>query len=166
MSNLVSHAKRELELAGLFGKNDFYDGYTGKAVLELVEVFAKQGHSGMSAPLTIKLFKELADFKPINPITGNDDEWEEVGDNTYQNNRLSSVFKKGKEGRPYFLDAIVWREENGFAFCGTVDGITSRQYIRLPFLPKTFFINVDSERNIIDRSQLDEVFEYYDRYEA
>jgi len=45
MSNLVEHAKFELELAGyLDTEKDFYGGLTGKAVLELIECFSNQGH--------------------------------------------------------------------------------------------------------------------------
>lgn len=162
MSNLVAHAQTELELAGLFGEGDFYGGHTGKAVIELIEVFAKQGHSGMSAPMVVNLFKELANFKPINPITGNDEEWTDVG-HCFQNNRLSSVFKEGKNGKPYYLDAIVWREENGSAFTGTVENVTSRQFIKLPFMPKTFYIDVTPDRQIKHKAQLDQAFEYYDQ---
>ena len=161
MSNLVAHAQAELEMAGLFGDKDFYGGMTGKAVLELIKVFSDQGHSGMSAPMVVSLFSQLANFKPINPITGADDEWTEVGGDTYQNNRLSSVFKKGKDGKPYYLDAIVWRCEDGSAFTGTVGDITSRQFIKLPFLPKTFYVDVDSNRGIKNQAQLNEALEFY-----
>ena len=54
---LIEHAKTELEIAGLFDvKGGFYEGMTGKAVIELIEVFSKQGHSGMSAPLVANIF--------------------------------------------------------------------------------------------------------------
>lgn len=163
MSNLVSHARFELEKAGLFDKEkDFYGGMTGKSVIELIELFAKQGHSGMSAPIVISLFKELANFKPISPITGDDDEWNEVGDEMFQNKRLSSVLKDGKDGRPYYLDAIVWSDEGG-SFTGTVDGIKSSQFISFPFMPKTFYVKVDSDRNIVDREELERAFAYYQK---
>lgn len=162
MSNLINHARAELEMAGLFDKDkDFYGGETGKAVMELIEVFSKQGHSGMSAPRVIALFKELANFNPINPIKCTDDEWVEVSENHFQNNRLSAVFKEGKEGKPYYLDAIVWEQEDGGAFTGTVEGIGSRQFIKIPFLPKTFYVKIDKDRNIIDRETLNKAFEYY-----
>ena len=42
-SNLVKHARRELELIGAFDEEkDFYAGMTGNAVIELIEVFSKQ----------------------------------------------------------------------------------------------------------------------------
>lgn len=168
MGNLVEHAISELQMAGLFDKDkDFYGGNTGKAVMELIEVFGKQGHSGNSAPLVISIFKELANFKPINPLTNADTEWgEDLGDNTFQNKRFGSVFKKGKDGKPYYLDAIVWQYVDGGAFTGIVDGITSRQFIKLPFLPKTFYVKVTKgkENHIIDRKELEPVFKYYNNY--
>lgn len=52
------------------------------------------------------------------------------------------MFIRRKDGKPYYLDAIVWQYEDGGAFTGTVEGITSRQFIRLPFLPKTFYVKL------------------------
>ena len=190
MSNLVKHAKRELEFAGLFDKDSDYDGMAGRAVMELVKVFAKQGHSGMSASLVRNLFNKVADFKPLNPITCEEKEWGEAisEDNYYQNKRCSAVFKNGKDGKPYYLDAVAFRGQNGSCFTGNSvklkngDTIKSRQFIKLPFTPKTFYIDVietewhkDKKTGkltkqkgggwwtsvVKDESQLKEVFEYY-----
>lgn len=65
MSNLVKHAEKELKKAGLFDKDSDYDGMLGEGVLELITVFASQGHSGMSAEMTVQLFERLARFKEI-----------------------------------------------------------------------------------------------------
>lgn len=116
MSNLVSHAKKELELAGLFGKEtDFYGGNTGKAVLELIKVFAKQGHSGMSAGIVVSLFKTLASYKTISPLTGEDSEWNDVGNGQFQNNRCSRVFKGNDRfnGKAYDIDGKIFSDDKG-----------------------------------------------------
>lgn len=164
-SNLVNHARIELERIKAFDEEgDFYGGMTGNAVLELVKVFARQGHSGMSAPLVRQLFDKVADFKPLSPITGDDDEWNVIGDLRFQNKRLSAVFKE--EGRCHYIDAIVWKEESGSCFTGRVEELSSSQDITFPFIPKTFYIDVvdvDGEYKIKDRSQLDEVWEYYQK---
>lgn len=65
MSNLINHANAELKKAGLFDKDSDYDGELGKGVLQLITVFAGQGHSGMSAEMTIQLFTKLARFEAI-----------------------------------------------------------------------------------------------------
>lgn len=165
MGNILDHAKCELELAGFLDSDkDFYGGMTGKAVLELIECFENQGHSGMSAGIVIQLFEKLANFKPIRPITGSAEEWssDTFDGETFQNRRLSSLFKKGLYGKAYYLDAIVWEEPNGCRFTGTVDGITSRQFVKFPFEPKTFYVKIDDNRKIIDLETLEKVFQYYD----
>ena len=100
---LIEHAKMELEIAGLFDEDSDYAGMVAKDVMELVEVFAKQGHSGMSAPYVAKLFNKLANYEPLQPITGKDEEWGDVRDlggdkSWYQNKRCSALFKDGKDG--------------------------------------------------------------------
>ena len=119
---LIDHAKTELQIAGLFDKEgDFYEGMTGKAVMELIELFSKQGHSGMSAPIVANIFKKLANYEPLGHITGKDDEWNDVsnlGKTLYQNKRCSGLFKDGKDGRPYYIDAIVKRDQNGTCWSG------------------------------------------------
>jgi hypothetical protein len=190
---LIEHAKMELEMAGLFDKKgDFYEGATGKSVMELIEVFSKQGHSGMSAPMVASLFHKLANYEPLQPITGRDEEWTEVsvyrdktGKPWYQNKRCSGLFKDGKDGKPYYIDAIIKRDQKGITWSGRcwlneedwLNGdrnlmIDKRGYVKsFPFTPKTFYIDVrdvevakdDWESFIVDPSQLDEVWEYYDK---
>ena len=165
-NNLMRHAREELERIGAFAeKGDFYGGMTGNAVMDLISVFCAQGHSGMSANLVRQLFDKAASFKPLSPITGDDDEWNEIDDGRFQNKRLSALFKNGKDGIPHYIDAVVWKEENGSCFGGRVDGISSAQNVNLPFTPKTFYIDVvrdeNDESHIKDRSQLDAVWEYY-----
>lgn len=65
MSNLVNHAMAELNRVGLFDKDSDYDGELGKGVLELIKLFASQGHSGNSAEMTIELFEKLARFESL-----------------------------------------------------------------------------------------------------
>jgi hypothetical protein len=182
----IDHAKLELQIAGLFDKDSDYGGMIGESVMELIEVFAKQGHSGMSAPMVANLFQKLANYEPLLPITGKDEEWYEhdYGDGpTFQNKRCSAIFKDGKDGEAYYIDAVVKRDQNGACWTGrcwiseedykTGDQrkmISSRGYIKeFPFTPKTFYIDVrdvevekdDWESFVIDPSQLDEVREYY-----
>jgi len=185
---LVDHAKVELEIAGLLSEEgDFYGGMTGKAVLELMEVFAKQGHSGMSAPIVADLFQKLANYKPLGPITGQDEEWNllDYGDDLkYQNKRQSGVFKDA-DGRVTYNSGIVKRTPNGGTWSGPLyltreDAINDTNMIRssceikgFPFTPKTFYIDVVEEEIekddwimwCKDPSQLDEVWEYYKKPE-
>jgi hypothetical protein len=173
-SNVIKHAKQELKAVGydLDEKEEGPNKWIVEDVLELLSVFASQGHSGFSASYCIDVFTKLASFKPLSPITCGESEWVDIGGNLYQNNRLGSVFNEGKEGKPYYLDAIVFREDNGSCFTGTVGEVKSRQNIRLPFSPKTFYVDVISyevspdnwEFTIKDPTQLIPVFDYYDEY--
>jgi len=166
MSNLLKHAERELKLIGYDGKDE-YNNMAKEAILQLIETFAKQGHSGFSAPYVANMFHKLANYEVLSPLTGNDDEWSDVldersSDNTkmlFQNNRDSRVFKDEKGA--YFLDAIVWEEIiNGESYHFT--NKDSKRYIKsFPFTPKTFYVKVDRERNVLDTEEYEKVKEYY-----
>ena len=143
--SLIEHARFELNYAGLFDNDSDYNGEIARSVIELIDVFSKQGHSGASANIVRTVFNELAQFKPLGGITGIPEEWTDVGNNIFQNKRLGSVFKQGDihNGRPYYLDAISWKNvENGSSWSGTAmttDGrdISSRQLIKgFPFFPR------------------------------
>ena len=109
-SNLYRYAKSELELAGLFDEDSDYGGMSGEAALEIVAVFAKQGHSGFSASLTTDIVTRLMQFKPLTPLTYAPDEWNHIhediagGKDTYQNRRKSTVFSDDGLQTWYDLD--------------------------------------------------------------
>jgi hypothetical protein len=187
MSNLIEHAKREFLKLGykpIEECEDDIDKWIQESVLELLEVFAKQGHSGGSAPFAIHYFTKLASFEPLAPIMCTDDEWNDMsvmsGYEFYQNNRCSAVFKEGKDSKPYYLDAIVWKDQNKNTFTSNCiynsknEKITSSQTIKIPFKPKTFYIDVISwetqpdnwESKIADEKQLKEVWKYYEHQET
>lgn len=136
MGNLTDHARRELQAAGLFNEDSDYDGMLAEAVMELVEAFAEQGHSGFSAKQTIKIFAKVADFQPLVPLTGEDDEWNEVGTGVFQNNRCSHVFKEG--GIAYDSQGRVFREPSGACYTGR----GSRVEVTFPYTPTTEYVDV------------------------
>jgi hypothetical protein len=172
--SLIEYAEEEIKAAGLNDPDSDYNGNIGKAVLELIQVFSNQGHSGMSASIVRELFSKLSKYEPLLPITGGENEWVEVSDSLFQNNRLSNVFKQN--GRIYYLDAITFVDERGSYFSGTCftkkkkKSIMSRQLIKsFPFIPKTFIVKVFEKNDqylIKDKKELKEVFKYYDYYET
>lgn len=174
----------------------------------LVDKFYQSGQSGFSAPYTagaiVDTLKKMFANEPLGSgIDCSDDEWNDIsgiegvdsGTGTFQNNRLSSVFKQGKDGKPYYLDAIVFKPVGkDYTFTGNSVAITegseetigSMHYIKaFPFQPKTFTIDVHEkeyrkledgslveeegggwwESWLADPKQLDEVWEYYDKKE-
>lgn len=109
--SMLEWAEQELRYAG-YDINDPEDGpnrWLAEGTLELLKVFADQGHSGSSAPYAVALFEKLAMWKPIAPLTGEDDEWNDVGEDTWQNRRNSAVFK-GNDGQAYWIEGRVFWE--------------------------------------------------------
>ena len=108
MSKLLERAKEELKFAGFDISNqgcnpknpkDPMDGYVNscaKNAYELLEVFSKAGHSGMSASLTLSIFNKLANWKNLTPLTNNPKEWMKLGDldDDWQSKRNPSCFSK------------------------------------------------------------------------
>jgi hypothetical protein len=91
---LVEHARYELTRAGLFDSDSDYDGALGPAVLELLEVFAGQGHSGASAAAVVELFTRCVGFQPLTPLTSAPTEWMEVQPGLWQSCRQSHAFSR------------------------------------------------------------------------
>jgi len=158
MSQLLAHAKAEFDLAGVSEEER-------KEVMELLECFARQGHSGGSAPITLDVFHKLAMYKPLSEITDANADWQEVAPVIFQSRRLSSLFKDALNPGGYFIDAIVWVDQNGTAFTGTdVAGYSSHQRVQFPFVPKTFEVGVidtDGSYSIASIAQLHAALSYY-----
>ena len=123
--NPVEHAKAEFKVLDWPGDEES-QGWICENILELLEVFSKQGHSGSSAPYLINLFSKLASFDPISPLTGEDSEWNEVGEGVFQNNRCSEVFKQADRfgGKPYWIHGKVFHGLNGCTFTNSDSHVT------------------------------------------
>lgn len=141
---IIAHARREFKAAGYIPldklQEDGPNKWIQESIMELLEVFARQSHSGYSASYCISMFEKLARFQPICPLTGEDDEWNEVGPGMWQNNRCSSVFK-GEDGRAYNIDGRVFREPNGA--CYTSQG--SRVEVTFPYTPTIEYVDVEEK---------------------
>lgn len=110
MSPLIEHAKRELELAGLFDKDadPIYEGEIARAVMRLVKTHAKEDHSGGSHVLVLSVFNKVINYKVLSPLTDDPDEWKETGPEHYQNKRQSSCFSKDGGKTYYDIDEKGW----------------------------------------------------------
>ena len=104
MSNLVDHAKIELELAGLFDKDSDYGGALGKSILKVVVVFSKAGHSGFSASMSVSILEKLLRFQNLTPLRKEDfvevsGGWSTKKNPVFQCKRCSEMFlSKDKKG--------------------------------------------------------------------
>lgn len=110
MSNLVEHAEFELKRAGLFDSDSDYGGMLGPHILHLVKEFAKEGHSGGSAAITIAALTRLLRYKPLTAITNNPEEWFDVSEASglpmWQNKRDPSCFSRDGGETWYSLDDL------------------------------------------------------------
>ena len=149
MCNLIEYAKQELLFAGYKPIEEEEDGpnkWIQENLLELLDTFSKQGHSGFSASYCLSAFKTLASFKPLTPLTGSWEEWGDVCEDAFQNKRDSSVFKDRKTGVCYTIDGYVFDDLRG---CGGFTSKYSRKLVTFPYIPKSpevvevFSIEVD-----------------------
>jgi len=187
MNNTRSHAELEFEILNATATSPdnrpIIEPFQAE-ILALVEKFGDSGQSGGSAPYTAKAISQAVEKlclqDPLCPVTGIDNEWFQPMDDEsmFQNKRCSALFKNGN-GRAYYLDAVIWQTPNGITYSGSAklppnERILSRQYVKFPFEPKSFYIDVDEievtpddwEFTIKNPADLDAVWEYYDKYEA
>jgi len=180
MSNLIKHAEVELKLSGLLDKDSDYNGMLGTATLELIKTFSNQGHSGASASMVSNLFDKLSRYKPLCPLTFKDEEWGEVSNESFQNKRNSAVFKDGKGGKPYYINAFtkiaIFPDGHKSGWNGSLElgdnKYVSRCYIKDSANIPTVNIELkayyygdkgsDWEFELAKESQLDELKKHYD----
>jgi len=149
MSNYKDHAMTEFRAAGWMndsGFNNELQEMICNHVLKLLEVFADEGHSGSSAPYAINMFKKLAAFEPLAPLTGEDWEWIEVSNGFFQNKRCSHVFKEN--GKAYDTKGKVFVEPDGCSYTNK----ESMVYITFPYTPRTEYLKVEAKSISIKNS--------------
>lgn len=118
----------------LSDKEDIMNNYVEsiyKNAKSLAIMFSKQGHSGMSAGLTINLFNKMANHKALSPLNLDDSEFHKcTTDELEQNIRDSSVFRwldKGewKYSQNHIIEVVnddeVWEKYPPVGDNGTLD---------------------------------------------
>jgi hypothetical protein len=115
-SCLATHGRKELELAGMYDSEvdgskalGAWNKLTADAVVELLDVFGNQGHSGMSGEMALELFCRLGRFENLTEITDDPDEWidrtKESGEPFWQNDRNYSIFSNDGGKTHWHLDS-------------------------------------------------------------
>ena len=205
MSKTMTKAEQEFDILEQTNKEAIVLEFKNE-ILALVNKFGNSGQSGGSAPYVSQIIsnvvKKLCMQQSISPIMGTDDEWNDMSEisisdektgTIFQNKRNSAIFKDNTGA--YYLEAIVWKGEEEYdTFTGGVyiddkdfEFIRSSQFVKFPFKPKTFYIDVvrvsiskeEAEQRDLhyiedsfgecyyiilkDPKQLDKVFEYYDK---
>jgi hypothetical protein len=166
MTEMLNHFRKEVVIL----RNKYKDELAIDPVLPEIEAlivaFEKTVQSGASTarvgPVIAETIKKALSFEPLSELTGKDTEWlliykaNDLVDNIYQNKRNRVVFKEGREGKPYFVDAFTWwdttKNETWVGYIGLSDNhiLSSNVYIRdlSKFSGKTFCIEVQvDEKN-------------------
>ena len=134
--SLVEFAKFELDRL-VKEDDDGMQQSINAYILNIVEVFASQGHSGSSAGYSIGILTRLLSYQPLGPLTGAPDEWtmlEHNDDMWAQNKRCSHVFLR-RDGTAYDIEAVVFRETDADGHVSTFTGSGSTRDIKFPYTP-------------------------------
>lgn len=140
----VRHAEREFLAVGYTpldqAQEDGPNKWIQQNVLELLEAFSRQGHSGFSAHYAVETFRKLALHEPLVPLSGADDEWNEVGDGVFQNNRCSHVFKQPDRfnGQAYDINGRIFREPSGACYTNSNSFVP----VTFPYTPTREYVDV------------------------
>lgn len=141
--SLLSYAEDELNRIGMIEDSpDEMNVEMRKHILHMVKEFSEEGHSGFSGRYALNILIKLLDFKPLTPLTGADDEWNDIssygGSTTYQNIRCSSVFKD-PDGTCYDIDGKVfwewYKDEDGNCTKVYYTGADSHVPVTFPYDP-------------------------------
>jgi hypothetical protein len=175
--SLTQWAKAELDR--LVKDDDEMQKEINKDILHIVEVFSEQGHSGFSASYALNIIKKLLAWKPITPLTGENDEWGEVqswdrGENSQQNKRCSAVFRKNFDNSTaYYIDGKVFSDNGGHSWfqkgcSGGCNGSATPVLFpfKVPEKPEYIYLNgEDSDEIITDEKRIKELYdEWTEKY--
>lgn len=142
--NLIEHAKRELDLILKSCEDEEavkMQKAINKDIMDIIEMFGNQGHSGFSASYTINMLTKLLNYSFITPLTGNDDEWIEVSDGVFQNKREGRIFKQADrfDGKAYYIDGKAFSDDGGKSWYTNGDSFVTVEF-PLRKLPETEYI--------------------------
>lgn len=158
-SNLLSHARREFEVLGWNNDSDDMQKEMCNGILRLLETFSKEGHSGFSASYALSLFEKLSRYEPLSPLTGDDSEWNDISDNTFQNNRCSKIFKN-TDGKVYNIDGKYFTHPDGISYTN----YNSRVSVTFPYtVPEPIQVLVDWDDNKISKKEWNRLSHEYNK---
>lgn len=132
--SLHEYAEREMAIA--WPESDDMQDEIKKDILQIIDVFSEQGHSGMSGAYLLNVLDKLIRFKPITPLTGDAKEWGKPSGDDFcqQNKRCSSVFRRNFDNSTaYDIDGKVFSDDGGETFYSCRE---SRIPVVFPYMPK------------------------------
>ena len=151
--NMTEWAENEVKLACTGEPDDeVLDKYAESCYQSALKAFkslCEDGHSGMSIGFTLSILNRMVKHKPLTPIEGKDDEWDEglrgaCNERTsYQNKRCTSLFKNiYDDGHTEYHDTnrtvVFYNGENNIAYNnGHVSRLIDKLHpITFPYMPE------------------------------
>jgi hypothetical protein len=128
MSELVRHARHELELIG--EESETIEGYC-----RVIQAFADMGHSGGSASAMIPTLNALLQFKNLRPITNDPREWIHISgeiwggkesEGIWQSNRNPEIFSTDT-GKTHYILSERPRVIHTSTDCNTASNQTNKK---------------------------------------
>lgn len=115
---LKEHAEAELKKLG----EDEIQIKINEQILEIIDVFGNQGHTGFTANYAINILSRLLRYLPLQPLTGEDDEWVEVGEGIEQNKRFGEVFRTNHDNKTaYWSCGRIFSNDDGKSWYSNKD---------------------------------------------
>ena len=108
-SRLYEHAKKELDLAGMFDSQE--DAVLAEHIMQLIDLFSDFGHSGSTRDYVVEVFNLLTNWRPLTPLTNDPNEWlkieypkPELVYQLWQSKRQSNAFSRDGGETFYIVD--------------------------------------------------------------
>lgn len=135
--DLIEYARNELDIMcppDENGRKEPMQEAIEKNIMDIVRMFADQGHSGMTASYVLGILGRVMKYKPLTPLTGADDEWRDVSfgkSQCEQNIRYCSVFRDNHDNSTaYDVSAKVFSNNGGRSWYTSIE---SRVPITFPY---------------------------------
>ena len=133
--NILEHTKNEFKLMNIdldLDKTN-YSYMLAQQVYDILDFLSDKEHTAQSINEVMLLLNKLVYNKALTTITGNDNEWDKLDENTLISNRDSRITKDTKTNKIYFNEAYR------FYYPNSIDLFTckeSKVEIHLPILPQ------------------------------
>ena len=125
-------------------------------VMQIVNIFAEQSHSGFSASYVLNLLDRLLRYKPISALTGADDEWEDcsnLGIPDMQNKRCPSIFKR-PDGTAYWVEGKIFSDDGGKSWYTSKDSRIDITFpFKVPLHSESIYVEPNAEEECVDEKK-------------
>lgn len=151
--DIIEFAQKELNalLNNCDKKGKQIQQLANKNILELLKLFDSQNHTGFSANYVLSTFNRLSQFKPLSPLTGEDDEWKQIDVDgmKYQNKRCPSVFRD-KDGNCYNIEGRIFSDDGGNTWYTSKDSKVKINFpYEVPKYPEQIIVKDDKREQLL-----------------